>query len=104
MTGAAFDERLRAAGAHRRLTPGPPFTWDALLEDGHVHSAAPNTRPCFLLASGALAPSGAEIGKHLRCTDTAYSGITVAVGQLSGATTAAPNRLAGTRRCTLEEE
>ena len=23
--GVAFDERLRAAGAHRRLTPKPPF-------------------------------------------------------------------------------
>ena len=24
--GDAFDERLRGAGAHRRLSPGPPFT------------------------------------------------------------------------------
>ena len=24
--GTAFDERLRAAGAHRRLVPGPLFT------------------------------------------------------------------------------
>ena len=24
--GAAFDERLRGAGAHRRLAPKPPFT------------------------------------------------------------------------------
>ena len=86
--GDGSDERLRAAGAHSHC-PQTPITGDAFLENWHLRPAAPNTRPCVLLASGALAPSGAEIGKHLRCTDTAYSGKAVAAGP---PTTAALNR------------
>ena len=37
--GDSFDERLRAAGAHRRRPPGPPVTGDALLKDRHFHPA-----------------------------------------------------------------
>jgi hypothetical protein len=58
--GVAFDERLRAAGAHRRLTPKPPITGDALLEDGHLRPAAPNTRLCILLAPGHRALPGVK--------------------------------------------
>ena len=31
--GADSGERLRAAGAHSHLAPGPPFTGDALQKD-----------------------------------------------------------------------
>ena len=58
----------------------PHFTGDALLSDSKILPAAPNTRSCILLASGALAPTGSEILNCLRCTDTAYPGRTVAAG------------------------
>ena len=48
------------AGVHRRRPPGPPFTRDALQEDRHLRPAAPNTRPCVLLASGARGPSSSQ--------------------------------------------
>ena len=48
------------AGVHRRRPPGPPATGDALQEDRHLRPAAPNTRPCVLLASGAQAPSSSQ--------------------------------------------
>ena len=58
--GDSFNERLRAAGAHRRRPPGPPATGDALLGNWHLRPAAPNTRPCALLASGTQAPSSSQ--------------------------------------------
>ena len=58
--GVAFDERLRGAGAHRRLTPKPPITGDALLGNWHFHPAAPNTRSCILLAPGHRALPGVK--------------------------------------------
>ena len=48
--GTAFDERLRAAGAHRRLVPGPPFTGDALLILGGKLSAVLKQDRLVLLA------------------------------------------------------
>ena len=38
--GDGSDERLRAAGAHSHLSPGPPFTGDAFLFPEHVRPAA----------------------------------------------------------------
>ena len=107
-----------SAFAERALTviaPRPPATGDALLQDRHLRPAAPKTRLCVLLASGARAPSSSQsplysgrpsVGirhvaslrllsppnplrwalagtpiKYLRCTDTAYTGKAVAVGQ-----------------------
>ena len=64
--GVAFDERYAEGSAHRRLTPKPPITGDALLDDGHLHPAAPNTRPCVLFASGTQAPAGAKSGGKVR--------------------------------------
>jgi len=49
-----------SAFAERALTviaPRPPATGDALLQDRHLRPAAPKTRLCVLLASGAQAPT-----------------------------------------------
>ena len=52
IAGAAFDERLRTAGAHRRLAPGPPFTGDALLGNGQFHPAGKDKTIWFFLPRG----------------------------------------------------
>ena len=92
--GDSFDERLRAAGAHRRRPPGPPVTGDALLKDRHLRSAG-KTRPDYLSCPGPLGPVWLKIKKSPRCTDTAYSGITVAAGQLLGASARPPPHQTG---------
>ena len=58
--GAPSMNTSPKAGVHRRRPPGPPATGDALLEDRHLRPAAPNTRPCVLLAPGTQAPSSSQ--------------------------------------------
>ena len=50
--GVAFDERLRGAGAHRRLTPKPPITGDALLGNWYFHPAGKIRIGWFFLPRG----------------------------------------------------
>ena len=77
--GTTFDERLCAAGAHRRLVPEPLFTGDALLSDRRILSAARRQDLWSFLPRGHRPLPGENL-KCLRCTDTAYLGITVAAG------------------------
>ena len=100
--GAAFDERLRAAGAHRRLAPDPgyggrppvllgTFIRRASSSQSPLYSGCPSVgirhaAPLLLLSPPnplRWALAGPPI-KCPRCTGTAYSGITVAAGQLPG--------------------
>ena len=67
--GDGSDERLRGAGAHSHLSPGPPITGDSLLEDRHLRPAAPNTRPCVLLAPAHGGLSGQKL-RSVRAVQT----------------------------------
>ena len=79
IAGDAFDERLRAAGAHRRLAPDPVYGGRppedlAFASGGSEHKTLRSSCP------GPLGPIWSEISKCLRCADTAYSGKAVAAG------------------------
>ena len=54
--GVAFDERYAGGSAHRRLTPKPPITGDALLGAGYVHPAGKARSDC-LSCHGPLGPT-----------------------------------------------
>ena len=76
------------AGVHSRLTPRPPLRgmpYCQIIES----SRRAEDKICDPSCLGPLGPAESEILKCLRCTDTAYSGKTVAAGP---STTAAPNR------------
>ena len=55
--GCVSGKRLAKGGRSQSPHPQTPITRVALLEDRHLRPAVPNTRPCVLLASGALAPA-----------------------------------------------
>ena len=67
----------------------------------HGHPSCRFLAPPLPTKPASLGFGGDPPIKCLRCTDTAYSGRARAAGP--PATTAAPNRKAGSRRCTLEQ-
>ena len=86
--GAAFDEHLAAPVLIGGLPPDPQLrgtpSWKIARKFRRAKSG--QAGPSCL---GGTGPYNVEIWKHLRCTNTAYPGITVAAGPL---TTTAPNR------------
>ena len=77
--GDGSDERLRGAGAHSHLSPGPPLRGMPSCVLGQFQPAG-KTKSDFPSCPGGTGPYNVEIWKHLRCTNTAWPGITVAGG------------------------
>ena len=77
--GDGSDERLRGAGAHSHLSPGPPLRGMPSCVLGQFQPAG-KTKSDFPSCPGDTGPYNVEIWKHLRCTNTAWPGITVAGG------------------------
>ncbi len=83
IAGAASDERLRGAGAHRRLAPDPVYGGRPPGLLGNLVRRAKSGQ-ANLSCPGGTGPYKVEIWKCPHCTDTAYQGKAVAAGQLRG--------------------
>ena len=77
--GASFNEHLACAGVHRRRPLDPRLRGDALQKDFRTLPAGKD-KTAGSSCLGGTGPYKVEIGECLRCTSTAYSGITVAAG------------------------